>query len=118
MNRSTSAIVRKGLASLLVLAIFTVLFSAVPAVFAEEGQVGPNLAAGCGGTAQADTTYQTFVPSHAFDGDKNFENADSRWISENTAGGHWLSIDLGAEKEIGGYILYAGFGIKTICQIR
>lgn len=112
MNRSTSAIVRKGLASLLVLAIFTVIFSAVPAVFAEEGQVGPNLAAGCGGTAQADTTYQTFVPSHAFDGDKNFENADSRWISENTAGGHWLSIDLGAEKEIGGYILYAGFWNK------
>jgi len=43
------------------------------------------------GSATADTTYSTYVPSRAFD-----NNEGTNWLSTDTAFPHWIKYDLGA----------------------
>ena len=43
-----------------------------------------------GGSATADSTYDTYVPSRAFD-----NNEGTGWLSTDTAFPHWIKYDLG-----------------------
>lgn len=43
-----------------------------------------------GGVATADTTYDTYVPSRAFD-----NNTGTGWLSADSAFPHWIKYDLG-----------------------
>jgi hypothetical protein len=57
----------------------------------------------------ADSTYSTYVAKNAVDG---VVSDSSRWLSANTAGPHWLEIDLLSSLELQCAILDSGWGVQ------
>lgn len=76
------------------------LFPVLPGVLADN-----NLA--LGKSVTVDSTYSTYVGSNAVDG---VISDASRWLSANTNGPHWITIDLGASYTLGAAWIYTGFG--------
>lgn len=54
----------------------------------------------------ADSTYKKYYGFKAVDGNKTSET--SRWISSNTAGPHWIVVDLGGKRSVTKIRFYTG----------
>lgn len=61
--------------------------------------------AALGKTVTSDSSYGTFTGDKAVDG---VVSDDSRWVSANTSGPHWVEIDLGQMRTIGSAGIYTG----------
>jgi hypothetical protein len=77
-----------------------IIFSVQPGVSAAN-----NLA--LGRTVTVDSTYSSYAGTNAVDG---VISDASRWLSANTNGPHWITIDLGASYTLGAAWIYTGFG--------
>jgi hypothetical protein len=70
--------------------------------------IAGNINVALGKTATASDYFYKFEAQFAVDGIKFVD--DSRWVPNNSAGEHWLQIDLGEEYEISAYQVFIGAG--------
>ena len=78
--------------------------------------IAGNLNVALGKTATESDHFMTFTSDKAVDGIKLVDA--SRWVPNNSAGEHWLEIDLGGEYEISSYQVFLGTGGKLVGTVN